>query len=114
MPTSIPSNVQTIVTEQPTDNKIFHTIIVGAGAAGLSAAYTLQNEGLKLPPEEIHIIESASTLGGRVQKDTTFAPFPLDIGASFVQYEDDIEAIVGADRLASPAGTGLSVFVNYT
>ena len=87
---------------------------MGAGAAGLSAAYTLQNEGLKLPSEEIHILESASTLGGRVQKDTTFAPYPLDLGASFVQYDEAIEAIVGADRLAEPAGTGLPVFVNCT
>ena len=98
----------------PTDGKSYHTIIVGAGAAGLPAAYTLQNEGLKLPSEEIHILESASTLGGRVQKDTTFAPYPLDLGASFVQYDEAIEAIVGADRLAEPAGAGLPVFVNYT
>lgn len=114
VPTPIPSNAPTIATEQPTDRKTYHTIIVGAGAAGLSAAYTLQNEGLRLPSEEIHILESASTLGGRVQKDTTFAPYPLDLGASFVQYDDAIEAIVGADRLDTPAGTGLPVFVNYT
>mmetsp|Transcript_32607 Transcript_32607/g.96105 ORF Transcript_32607/g.96105 Transcript_32607/m.96105 type:complete len:532 (-) Transcript_32607:43-1638(-) len=112
-PTPIPSNVP-VATEQPTKRNTYHTIIVGAGAAGLAAAYTLQNEGSKLSSDRIHVLESADTLGGRVQKSTTFAPYPLDLGASFVQYDDEIEAIVGVDRLAKPDNTGLPIFVNYT
>ena len=103
-----------VPTEPPTERKTYHTIIVGAGAAGLAAAYTLQNEGSKLSSDRIHILESADTLGGRVQKSTAFAPYPLDLGASFVQYEDEIEAIVGSKRLAKPDNTGLPIFVNYT
>ena len=113
-PTLEPSSAP-VPTEPPTlERKTYHTIIVGAGAAGLAATFTLQNEGSKLSSDRIHILESADTLGGRVKKNTTFAPYPLDLGASFVQYEDEIEAIVGGKRLAKPDNTGLPIFVNYT
>ena len=44
----------------------YHTVIVGAGAAGLSASFTLiQNE---IPSSHIKVLEAADRTGGRVGK----------------------------------------------
>ena len=58
----------------------FSAVIVGAGAAGLSAAYTLRQLGV----DDVVILEASTALGGRVRKDETFTDYPLDLGASFV------------------------------
>mmetsp|Transcript_4771 Transcript_4771/g.9280 ORF Transcript_4771/g.9280 Transcript_4771/m.9280 type:complete len:429 (-) Transcript_4771:326-1612(-) len=103
------------------DVPTYHTVIIGAGAAGLSASYTLIHHGI--PSSQIRILESSNQLGGRARKDTTFmaernggkAAYPLDVGGSFIQYPDAIRRIVGRnDVMATPEGTGLPIFVNYT
>jgi protoporphyrinogen/coproporphyrinogen III oxidase len=52
-------------------------IVVGAGIAGLTAAYTLKNTGC-----EVLVIEKEPTPGGRIRSDF-IEGFTLDIGAQF-------------------------------
>ncbi len=54
-------------------------VIIGAGAAGMMAAYTLQQYDI-----DFVLIEAASSFGGRVKKTDTFADFPIDIGAEWL------------------------------
>lgn len=54
-------------------------LIMGAGSAGLMAAYTLQQYGI-----DFELIEAGPTFGGRVKKTTTFTDFPLDLGAEWL------------------------------
>lgn len=67
-----------------------HVLIVGAGAAGLSAAYTLDYIGLPYT-----LLEGSSTnYGGRVQEMTDFMQpadnLPLDLGAEWIHVEPRI------------------------
>lgn len=87
--------------------------IIGAGAAGLAASYTLNHHGLV----DYVILESSHDLGGRAKKDLTFTndAYPMDLGPSFIQYPDAIRRIVGRDDMIStPPGTGLPNFANYS
>lgn len=59
-------------------------LIIGAGAAGMMAAYTLQQYGI-----DFEIIEAGSTFGGRVKKTTNFVDFPLDLGAEWLHDTPD-------------------------
>ncbi|KAL9183724.1 hypothetical protein ACHAXT_004580 [Thalassiosira profunda] len=54
-------------------------IVVGAGAAGLTAAYHLQKAGLT-----VKVLEATEQFGGRVRKDDTLADFPVDLGAGWI------------------------------
>ena len=54
-------------------------IIIGAGAAGLYAAYMLKSKGI-----DFQILEASSTYGGRLGKLTGFANFPIDTGAQWL------------------------------
>ncbi len=49
-------------------------VIVGAGVAGLTAGYLLEQSGV-----EFEILEARSEYGGRVRKLEGFADFPIDI-----------------------------------
>lgn len=53
--------------------------IVGAGAAGLAAAASLQARGL-----DCLIVEARDRIGGRAWTDTTTLNGPFDLGASFI------------------------------
>ncbi|UTW63134.1 FAD-dependent oxidoreductase [bacterium SCSIO 12741] len=55
------------------------TIVIGAGAAGLMAGYTLQRHGANF-----EILEASSIYGGRVKKLENFADFPIDLGAEWI------------------------------
>lgn len=57
-------------------------IIVGAGAAGLYAAYTLQCLGF----ENYEIVEASGTIGGRLSENTDFIDLPLDEGAEWIHF----------------------------
>jgi monoamine oxidase len=54
-------------------------IIIGAGAAGMMAAYTLQQHGI-----DFQLIEASAVFGGRVAKLEGFADFPIDLGAEWL------------------------------
>lgn len=65
---------------QTADNQCCgHFIIVGAGAAGLYAAYQIAQAG-----GTVTILEASNTHGGRVRHLNGFADFPLELGAEFV------------------------------
>lgn len=54
-------------------------IVIGAGAAGLAAAATLQAGGA-----EVTVLEARNRLGGRVWTDTDWLGYPLENGAEFI------------------------------
>jgi monoamine oxidase len=53
--------------------------IIGAGAAGIGAARTLQSLG-----RSCLVIEAANRIGGRAFTDTTTFPIPFDIGCAWI------------------------------
>jgi lysine-specific histone demethylase 1B len=60
-------------------------IIIGAGAAGLYAAYILKSKGI-----DFQILEAAAEYGGRLGKLTGFANFPIDTGAQWLHGKNSI------------------------
>lgn len=60
-------------------------LIIGAGAAGMMAAYRLAQNNIN-----VTVIEAGATFGGRVKKTTTFADFPIDIGAEWIHEQPSI------------------------
>nr|MBI1232479.1 NAD(P)-binding protein [Cytophagales bacterium] len=55
-------------------------LVIGAGAAGLSAGYFLNQQGT-----DFEIIEASSTYGGRMIINTSFADFPIPLGAEWLE-----------------------------
>ncbi|WP_375559634.1 flavin monoamine oxidase family protein [Bernardetia sp. OM2101] len=66
----------TLFEETDYDGKV---TIIGAGAAGLYAAYVLKSKGI-----DFEILEASNKYGGRVGKLDTFANFPIDLGAQWM------------------------------
>jgi len=60
-------------------------LIIGAGAAGLTAGYLL--EQLEV---EYRILEAAPEVGGRMKRTTEFADFPIPLGAEWIHVPPDI------------------------
>lgn len=58
----------------------YDTIVIGAGAAGLAAARTLQAAG-----QSVLILEARDRIGGRIHTDCSFAPHPIERGAEYIQ-----------------------------
>lgn len=54
-------------------------IIIGAGAAGMSAGYLLAQNGV-----DFEILEARSVHGGRTKRTTTFVDFPIPLGAEWL------------------------------
>jgi monoamine oxidase len=55
-------------------------LIIGAGAGGLSAGYLLKQQGIAF-----EILEASSQFGGRMRINTTFADFPIPLGAEWLE-----------------------------
>ncbi len=76
--------------------KIRSVIVVGAGAAGITAAYDLAQAGLKAT-----VLEARNRLGGRVWTDTSWG-LPLDLGASWIHGVEDNPLSKLADKIDAP------------
>lgn len=59
-------------------------IVVGAGAAGLTAAKTLSANGLR-----VIVLEASDRVGGRVLHDSTLCGWPVELGPEFIHGECD-------------------------
>jgi len=73
-----------------TDDKITKpfngkVIIIGAGAGGLSAGYLLQQQGM-----DFEILEASASYGGRIKINTSFADFPIPLGAEWLETDTNI------------------------
>ncbi len=64
------------------DGKVF---IIGAGVAGLYAAYILKSKGV-----DFQILEASPNYGGRLVKLSGFANFPIDTGAQWLHGKNSI------------------------
>ena len=90
-------------------------IVIGAGAAGLYAAYTLKKANV-----DFMILEASATHGGRLRKNETFAKFPIDLGAQWIEGEksltkkiaDDNKVVTIIDNYAIPHIWFKNQFVN--
>ncbi|MEM9849374.1 MAG: FAD-dependent oxidoreductase [Bacteroidota bacterium] len=60
-------------------------LIIGAGAAGMSAAYLLRQANVNF-----EVLEASSTYGGRMKTNKDFADFPIPLGAEWLHVERDI------------------------
>ena len=60
-------------------------LIVGAGAAGLTAAFHLRLAGV-----DVMVLEAAPVWGGRIGRLTGFTDFPIDIGAEWIHDDPTI------------------------
>ncbi|MEM9546450.1 MAG: FAD-dependent oxidoreductase [Bacteroidota bacterium] len=67
-------------------------IVIGAGAAGLAAGYFLQQQGI-----DYEIVEASSVYGGRMKRDTSFADFPIPLGAEWLHVGTDVFAEIVND-----------------
>ena len=85
-------------------------VVVGAGAAGLAAARTLQEEGLS-----VVVLEAAGRIGGRAWTDTDTFGVPFDRGCSWITGPADLPYIARAREwgftLLDHSGAGESLFV---
>jgi monoamine oxidase len=73
---------ETLLEDINYDGKV---IIIGAGAAGLYAAYILKSKGVNF-----QILEASANYGGRLGKLTGFANFPIDLGAQWLHGKNNI------------------------
>jgi monoamine oxidase len=79
--------VQSVLTSCVTNRSNFSgkVIVIGAGAAGLSAAYLLKQQGI-----EVEVLEANAVHGGRMKRTNTFADFPIPTGAEWIHTEKSI------------------------
>ncbi|MEM6997788.1 MAG: NAD(P)/FAD-dependent oxidoreductase [Patescibacteria group bacterium] len=74
-------------------------IVVGAGASGLTAAYTLEAKGI-----DVTVIEAQDVYGGRMKEAQDFADFPVDLGAEWIHENPSI-----LTRIASASSDDVDV-----
>lgn len=71
--------------QEAQENKNKAVIVVGAGAAGLYAAYLLAEKGV-----EVVVLEASEVHGGRVRPLANFADFPVELGAEEIHGKNSI------------------------
>ncbi len=54
-------------------------LVIGAGPAGLTAAYQLTQRGI-----DVQVLEASTTYGGRTKRTTDFVDFPIPLGAEWL------------------------------
>lgn len=82
-----------------------HTIVVGAGMAGLAAADRLADQG-----ERVTVVEARTRTGGRIHSVHTWDGTTLDAGASWMRGEENNPL----SRLVEEAGARTAVFNRST
>jgi monoamine oxidase len=73
-------------------------IVIGAGAAGLYAAYLLKQRGI-----QVTLLEATDRIGGRIKTLEGFANIPIELGAEFVNGSNHV-----LHHLATQSGIQLS------
>lgn len=68
-------------------------IIIGAGAAGLSAGYLLAEQGIPF-----QILEAAASFGGRLKRTLDFTEFPIPLGAEWLHVSPDVLQEISGDE----------------
>ncbi|MEO1436502.1 MAG: NAD(P)/FAD-dependent oxidoreductase [Bacteroidota bacterium] len=79
-------------------------LIIGAGAAGITAGYILQRQGI-----DFEILEAAPVYGGRIKKIDGFADFPIDLGGEWIHTDPKILA----ELLKDPSTETTVDIINY-
>ncbi len=78
-----------------------NVVIVGAGAAGLSAGYLLKKQGI-----DFTILEARKVHGGRMKTNNDFADFPIPLGAEWtVANTGYMDQLVGNKTVSSKINT---------
>ncbi|MEM8960422.1 MAG: NAD(P)/FAD-dependent oxidoreductase [Acidobacteriota bacterium] len=67
-------------------------IVVGAGAAGLTAGYVLERYGI-----DYTILEASDRYGGRMMRRSDLAEFPIDMGAEWIHQPADVLGLLVQD-----------------
>ncbi|MEM7575673.1 MAG: NAD(P)/FAD-dependent oxidoreductase [Bacteroidota bacterium] len=67
-------------------------LIIGAGAAGLTAGHLLQQQGV-----DFQILEASDQHGGRVKKSASFVDYPIDLGGEWIHTDPSILAKLNND-----------------
>ena len=81
-----------------------HVTIIGAGAAGLSAAYHLTRAGL-----QVQVLEASHAWGGRVKRLASLSNVPLDLGAEWIHDDPNV-----LGRMLGKGDTDLGIrTINY-
>ena len=60
-------------------------LIIGAGAAGMTAAHLLTRSGV-----DVEILEAKATPGGRIAHDTDFVDFPISLGGEWLHVDPEV------------------------
>lgn len=82
-----------------------HTIVLGAGMAGLAAADRLADQG-----ERVTVLEARGRIGGRIHSVRTWDGATLDVGASWMRGEENNPL----SRLVAEVGARTAVFNRST
>lgn len=70
------------VTSAPAERK--KVLILGAGAAGITAAKTLHDQGI----DDFIVLEGQDYIGGRI-KQASFAGMKVELGANWIQFANE-------------------------
>ncbi|WNJ18324.1 FAD-dependent oxidoreductase [Pontibacter sp. G13] len=106
MGVSIPTYPALLSCESPEEPTPFSgsVLIIGAGAAGMTAGYRLAQAGVPY-----QILEASSQHGGRMRTNTTFADFPIPLGAEWLHIEPGIFAEIVNDP-SQPVEVALAAY----
>ncbi len=86
------SNPEVLPDIEISSKDTYQVLIVGAGAAGLSAAAELEKEGI-----DYRVIEARKKYGGRLSANYELADFPIDLGAEWIHEDPSILAEISGD-----------------
>ena len=89
-----------LIDESPFTGKV---IVIGAGASGIYAAHLLMKNGV-----DVTILEASNRVGGRMMANTSFADFPIEMGAEEIHGKRsvlyDLASFVSPENLVEHIG----------